>query len=122
MPAGMPQADDRAGSYPGGRLGGALSDGARSDMKPHRGPRAFNPLRVGSLEAAVWVAYYRREWPRFLVLSILVVRSAFGMDWIRTVHGAWLVLRANQLWPRPSSGATSRVPAAACAASTRCCA
>jgi hypothetical protein len=29
---------------------------------------------------------------------VLVVRSAFGMDWIRTVHGAWLVLRANQLW------------------------
>jgi len=25
-------------------------------------------------------------------------RAGFGMDWIRTVHGAWLVLRANQLW------------------------
>lgn len=104
MPAGMPQADDSAGSDPGGRLGGALSYGVRSEMKPHRGPRAFNPLRVGSLEAAVWVAYYRREWARFLVLSVLVVRSAFGMDWIRTVHGAWLVLRANQLWAPPELG------------------
>jgi hypothetical protein len=78
-----------------------VSDGARSGVKPHSGPRAFNPLRVGSLEAAVWVAYYRRRWASFLVLSILVVRSAFGMDWVRTVHGAWLVLRANQLWAPP---------------------
>jgi hypothetical protein len=64
---------------------------------------------VGGLEAAVWVAYYRRAWARFLVLSVLVVRSAFGMDWIRTVHGAWLVLRANQLWapPEPHSDAAS---------------
>jgi hypothetical protein len=63
--------------------------------------RTFNPTRVGNLEAAVWVAYYQREWARFLALSVLVVRSAFGMDWIRTVHGAWLVLRANQLWAPP---------------------
>jgi hypothetical protein len=63
--------------------------------------RSFSPIRVGHLEAAVWVAYYRRQWARFLALSVLVVRSAFGMDWIRTVHGAWLVLRANQLWAPP---------------------
>ncbi len=63
-----------------------------------RNPRSFDPLRVGRMETALWVAYYRREWARFLVLSVRVVRSTFGMDWIRTVHGAWLVLRANQLW------------------------
>ena len=28
--------------------------------------------------------------------------DTFGMDWLRTCHGAWLVLRANQLWaPNP---------------------
>ena len=53
---------------------------------------------MGRIESALWVTYYRREWARFLVLSMRVVRSTFGMDWIRTVHGAWLVLRANQLW------------------------
>jgi hypothetical protein len=63
--------------------------------------RTFDPVHVGRLEAAVWVAYYRREWARFLVLSVLVVRHAFGMDWVRTVHGAWLVLRANMLWAPP---------------------
>ncbi len=31
-----------------------------------------------------------------------MVHGTFGMDWLRTVHGAWLVLRANQLWaPNP---------------------
>jgi hypothetical protein len=30
--------------------------------------------------------------------SIGLVRAGFGMDWYRTLHGAWLVLRANQLW------------------------
>jgi hypothetical protein len=85
------------------RSRGGRSRGGRSwvlGMGPSR-LRSFSPLRVGNLEADVWVAYYRRQWARFLVLSVLVVRSAFGMDWIRTVHGAWLVLRANQLWAPP---------------------
>jgi hypothetical protein len=79
-------------------------------MRRHRGagnPRSFDPLRVGRMESALWVAYYRREWARFLILSVRVVRGAFGMDWIRTVHGAWLVLRANQLWA-PSHGDPER--------------
>jgi hypothetical protein len=37
------------------------------------------------------------------VQSVLLVRYAFGMDWLRTVHGAWLVLRANRLWA-PAEG------------------
>jgi hypothetical protein len=64
--------------------------------------RSFSPLQVGRLEAGVWIAYYRRQWARFLLLSIWLVRSAFGLDWVRTVQAAWLVLRANQLWaPEP---------------------
>jgi len=65
--------------------------------------RSFDPVGVGRLECAVWIAYYRRQWPRFLVLSVLLVRRGFRMDWTRTVYGAWLVLRANQLWA-PSHG------------------
>jgi hypothetical protein len=85
---------------------GTLGNGPRlTGAKPvSAGPnrlRTFNPVYVGRLEAAVWVAYYRRDWVRFLVLSVLVVRHAFGMDWVRTVHGAWLVLRANMLWAPP---------------------
>ena len=84
----------------------AVGDGVRvtgekpAGARPSR-LRTFDPVHVGRLEAAVWVAYYRRQWARFLVLSVLLVRHAFGMDWVRTVHGAWLVLRANMLWAPP---------------------
>jgi len=67
------------------------------------GLRSFDPVKVGSLEAELWVTYYRRQWARFLVASLRVVHGTFGMDWVRSCHGAWLVLRANQLWA-PSAG------------------
>ena len=63
---------------------------------------SFDPVEVGNLETDLWVTYYRRQWARFLVSSLRVVHGTFGMDWLRTCHGAWLVLRANQLWaPNP---------------------
>ena len=63
---------------------------------------SFDPVKVGNLETNLWVTYYRRQWARFLVSSLLVVHDTFGMGWLRTIHGAWLVLRANQLWaPNP---------------------
>src|SRR3712207_7755550 len=37
-----------------------------------------------------------------LPISIGLVRAAFGMSWPRTLYGAWLVLRANQVWAPPS--------------------
>ena len=67
-------------------------DGGPSPM------RSFDPRRVGALECRAWVTYYRREWPALLVASVGLVRAGFGMSWPRTLHGAWLVLRANQLW------------------------
>jgi len=62
------------------------------------GARSFDPLRVGDLETTTWVTYYRREWLEFLRAAVLVVRHTFGLSWPDTLHGAWLVLRANQLW------------------------
>ena len=84
------------------------ADGGRTAAKARLARRSasvlwsFDPVKVGNLETTLWVTYYRRQWARFLVTSLLVVRDTFGMDWLRTVHGAWLVLRANQLWaPNP---------------------
>ena len=57
-----------------------------------------HPVRVADLEYRAWVGYYLRDWPGVLRASIGLVRAGFGMDWLRTLHGAWLVLRANQLW------------------------
>jgi hypothetical protein len=60
--------------------------------------RSFDPRRVGALECRAWVAYYRREWGKLLVASVGMVRYGFRMRWDRTLYGASLVLRANQLW------------------------
>ena len=88
--------------------GGRTAPRARLPRRPARRPGAsvlwsFDPVKVGNLETNLWVTYYRRQWARFLVSSLLVVHGTFGMDWLRTCHGAWLVLRANQLWA-PSPG------------------
>jgi hypothetical protein len=50
------------------------------------------------MECQAWVTYYRREWLKLLVASVGLVRTGTGMGWPRTLLGAWLVLRANQLW------------------------
>jgi len=60
--------------------------------------RSFDPRRVGSLECRAWETYYRRRWIAFLGASVGLVRAAFRMSWPRTLVGAWLVLRANQVW------------------------
>ena len=63
-----------------------------------QGRRSFDPRAVGELECRAWETYYRRKWLAFLVASVALVRAAFGMSWPRTLAGAWLVLRANQVW------------------------
>ena len=60
--------------------------------------RSFDPGRIADLEYRAWVAYYRRQWLQVLAAAVGLVHAGFGMDWRRTLHGAWLVLRANQLW------------------------
>jgi len=66
--------------------------------------RSFDPRRVGRLECQTWVTYYRREWLPFLRAAIAVTRHVFGLSWPRTLYGAWLVMRANQLWaPHPDN-------------------
>ena len=66
--------------------------------------RSFDPRAVGSWECRAWENYYRRKWGAFLVASVAMVRSAFEMSWPRTLVGAWLVLRANQVWaPYPDN-------------------
>jgi hypothetical protein len=67
----------------------------RRAVKPHR---AFDPRRIGALETEAWVTYYRHEWFSFLRAAVSLTRHTFGLPWPQTLYGAWLVLRANQLW------------------------
>jgi hypothetical protein len=60
--------------------------------------RSFDPVRVGELECAAWVGYYRRRWAAVLRAAVGLTRHTFGMSWPATIRGAWLVLRANQRW------------------------
>jgi hypothetical protein len=70
-------------------------------VPPHR---SFDPRVVGRLETEAWVAYYRREWRTLLRASIGLTRHTFGLPWPSTLLGAWLILRANQLWaPYPDN-------------------
>jgi hypothetical protein len=85
------------GRTPPGPSGEPGPAAARGSSSPSR-LRSFDPLRVADLEFRVWVGYYRRDWPGVLRASAGLVRAGFGMDWVRTLHGAWLVARANRLW------------------------
>ena len=60
--------------------------------------RTFDPCRLGAAECDAWVGYYLRRWFTFLSAAVRMVRVGFGMPWPHTLYGAWLVLRANQLW------------------------
>jgi hypothetical protein len=60
--------------------------------------RSFDPRRLGAAECDAWVGYYLRRWGTVLSAAVRMVRIGFGMPWPHTLYGAWLVLRANQLW------------------------
>jgi len=73
-------------------------------MRTRTDARTFDPVAVGNLETDAWAAYYRHEWRRFLVAAVGMVSAGFGMGPVRTLRGAWYVLRANQLWaPYPDN-------------------
>jgi hypothetical protein len=60
--------------------------------------RSFDPARVADLEYQAWVGYYQHNWHQALMAFVGLIRMGFGMDWYRTLHAAWLALRAIQLW------------------------
>ena len=80
---------------PTGKRRRSRREARRPQVKPHR---SFDPRKVGSLECAAWVAYYRRQWLALLRASVALTRHTFALPWSSTAYGAWLVLRANQLW------------------------
>src|SRR5215813_2938053 len=87
---------------------GAMSRRADAGVSPMR---RFDPVRLGHAEADAWIAYYQRRWWTFLRAAVTMVRVGFGLPIATSVHGAWYVLRANQLWaPYPANdpdGATT---------------
>ena len=90
-------------SLGGEQEGNLVGTGKVSTGTPTR-LRSFDPVRIADLEYRAWVGYYLRRWPQVLRALIGLVRVGFGLDWYRTMHGAWLMLRASQLWaPYPDN-------------------
>ncbi len=71
---------------------GTASTGAPSRL------RSFDPVRIAGLEYRMWVGYYQQRWTQVLAAAVRLAWLGFGMDWVRTLQGAWLLLRAVQLW------------------------
>ena len=101
---------DRGGQWQAGN-GTRLTSAGRPGL-PSR-LRSFDPARVADLEYRAWVGYYQHNWRQALIAFVGLIRMCFGMDWCRTLHAAWLALRAIQLWaPLPDNdpdGARARM-------------
>ena len=98
-----------AGEHPAeGRDAGAVRPAGRPSRL-----RSFDPARVADLEYRAWVGYYRHQWYQALMAFAGLTKMGYGMDWRRTLHAAWLALRAIQLWaPLPDNnpgGARARM-------------
>lgn len=68
------------------------------------GPWSFDPFRIADLEYRMWVAYYQRRRTRLLAAMVTLLRLGFGTNLVGVLRGAWLMLRATQLWaPYPDN-------------------
>jgi hypothetical protein len=84
--------------------GVSLGNSRVSQRRPVGRHRAFDPRKVGRLEAATWTAYYRRQWLKVMRYGVSLTRNTFGWSWPSTFYGAWLAMRAIRLWsPRPDN-------------------
>ena len=105
-----PACQDRTGQrQAGGRDAGDVGQPAGQLSRL----RSFDPACVADLEYRAWVGYYQHDWRQALMAFIGLVRTGFGMGWCRTLHAAWLALRAIQAWaPLPDNdpdGARARM-------------
>ena len=67
----------------------------RSQLRPCR---SLDPQRVAQHECTLWVAYYRREWMRFIRTAVSGIYHVPELGWLSTIRASWFLLRATQLW------------------------
>ncbi len=85
-------------------VGSGPTDASRVSAGVPSRLRSFDPIWLADLEYRAWVGYYQRRWVQVLLASVGLVRVGFGLNWHRTLYGAWLALRAIQLWaPYPDN-------------------
>jgi hypothetical protein len=58
----------------------------------------FDPELAGQSECDSLVAYYRRDWVRFLSNTVRMMRAVFGFGPVSSLFAAWFVLRSCLAW------------------------
>lgn len=64
-------------------------------MPAPNGLRRFDPRKLARYETQNYIAYYRKDWLRLLVVSVSMVKEGFGLSWPQAIYGAYLVARAE---------------------------
>lgn len=64
-------------------------------MRPDSPLRKFDPRRLAHYEKENYVAYYQKNWPRLLQVSVGMIKEAFGLSPLQAVYGAYLVARGE---------------------------
>lgn len=57
--------------------------------------RHFDPRKLAHYEKENYVAYYQKDWPRLLRVSVGMVKQSFGLTWLQAAYAAYLVARAE---------------------------
>ena len=64
-------------------------------MRPDNPIRNFDPGKIAHYEKENYVAYYQKDWLKLLRVSVSLVKESFGLSWMQTACGAYLVARAE---------------------------
>ncbi len=64
-------------------------------MRPDNPMRNFNPQKIAHYEKENYVAYYQKDWPKLLRVSVGMVGEAFALNVWQAVYGAYLIARAE---------------------------
>jgi len=55
----------------------------------------FDPRLVAQFEKENYMAYYQKNWPRLLLVSVRMVKEFFHLSFLQAVYGAYLIARAE---------------------------
>ena len=64
-------------------------------MKANNPIRNLDPRKLAHYEKENYAAYYQKDWPKLLRVSVGMVKESFGLSWLQAIYGAYLIARAE---------------------------
>jgi hypothetical protein len=64
-------------------------------MRPDNPIRNMDPRKLAHYEKENYVAYYQKDWPKLLRVSVGMVKELFGLSWLQAIYVAYLMARAE---------------------------